>query len=58
MTDQFGINIPNSYGDTRRESKSIPKKETIKKIPNNTNKVRVKIIRGVLKGDDSTSNQQ
>jgi len=57
MNDPFGIDVPDSYGGEKKETKSIPKKENINKIPNSTNKVRKRLIRGVLKGDDSSSNQ-
>lgn len=56
MNDPLDIDVPESYLSLKGKAEAIPRKDTIKKIPNSTNKVRVKIIRGVLKGDGCSSN--
>lgn len=54
---EMNIDVPKSYGSNPDNSQSIPDENVIYKIPYSTNKVRKKIIRGVLKGDVSSSNE-
>ena len=57
MANEIGIDVPKSYGEQQEKLESITIQQPIKEIPNSINKVRKKTIRGVLKGDDSSSNQ-
>ena len=58
MNDELDINVPDSYGQNENRKDSIPTEGSITEIPESTNKVRKRIIRGVLKGDGSSQDQQ
>ena len=57
MNDQFEIDVPDSYGENEKKNESTLTEIAINDIPDSTNKVRKKIIRGVLKGDGSSQDQ-
>lgn len=52
----LNINAPGSY-TSKNKSLELPKINLMNEIPDNANKVRKKVIRGVIK-HDAPSNQQ
>lgn len=57
MDNNIAIDVPKAYGEKQEVISLVPSQQSINEIPNSTNKVRQKTIRGVLKGDDSSSNE-
>lgn len=51
-SNQFRINIPESYGQQKNEQHLTPV-QIVNKVPLATNKVRKLVIRGTLKNDTS-----
>jgi hypothetical protein len=56
MANDVGIDVPESYGGKNKKTTSVPPQKTIKEIPNSINKVKKRIVRGVLKEHGSSSN--
>jgi hypothetical protein len=58
MNNKYDLNInaPSSY-TSKNKVLELPKANVVNEIPDNANKVRKKIIRGVIK-HDTPSNQQ